>query len=90
MRDATGGVTAGAGLGPVGIADAHEGVGAWWGWLDHDALIAADTGAAVRDGRGQGWRQAKRARPLVEHDEVVPTAMHFYEPGAHGSDISGS
>ena len=88
--DAACGIAAGAGLGPVRIADAHEDVGTSGGRLDDDELIAPDSGAAIGDGGRHGRGQVKRAGALVEHDEVVPAAMHFYEPGAHGSDISGS
>ena len=54
------------------------------GRLDDDQLVAADAGAAVGDRRGPRRRQAERTRPLVEHDEVVPAAMHLYEARQHG------
>jgi ribosomal protein L35 len=47
--------------------------------LDDDELVAADAGAPVRDGGGAGRGQAERAITLVEHDEIVPAAMHLDE-----------
>src|SRR5690348_12414892 len=90
MGDTSGSIAAGAGLRSVGVAYAHEAISARRRRLDHDELIAADSGAAVGDGGGKGRGQAERARPFVEHDEVVPATMHFHEPGTHGSDISVS
>ncbi len=89
VGDAAGGVAAGAGLGAVGVADAHEGVGvAVRRRLDDDELVAADAGAPVGDRGGAGRREAERAGALVEHDEVVAAAVHL-EEARHGVGICG-
>ena len=90
IDDAAGGVAAGPGLGAVGVADAHEGigVGAWRWRLDGDELVAADAGAPVGDRRGAAGGQAERAGALVEHDEVVAAAVHL-EEARHAEGICG-
>ena len=89
--DAAGGVAAGPGLGAVGVADAHEGIGGRVvrRRLDDDELVAADAGAAVGDGGGTAGGEAERAGALVEHDEVVSAAVHLDEP-RHGEGIGGA
>ncbi len=90
VGDATGGVAAGAGFGPVRIADAHERIGVGMGrrGVDHDQLVAADAGSSVGDRGGAGWREVKRMGAHVEHDEVVAAAVHFDE-ARHGEGIWG-
>ncbi len=87
--DAAGGIAAGCGLVPVRVADPHEGGGiaGGWGGLDHDQLVAADAAPPVGERRGACWCQRKRRLPRVEHDKIVPTAVHLPERNPHGAAI---
>ena len=49
------------------------------GRLDGDELVAAHAGAPVGDGGGAGGGQTERAGALVQDDEIVAAAVHFYE-----------
>ena len=89
--NAAGGVAAGPGLGAVGVADTHEGIGVAVGRrrLDGDELVAAHAGAPVGDRGRAARRQAERAGALVEHDEVVAAAVHL-EEARHAEGICGA
>ena len=87
MGDAAGGVAAGPRLSAIGIADAHEHIGAGARRFQHDELIATDAEMPVRNGRGQRRGEAERAGAVVKNDEVVAAAMHLDEIGDHGGYI---
>ena len=89
VGDAAGGVAAGAGLGAVGVVDAHEqvGVGAGRGRFEGDELVAADAGAAVAEGGDARGGEAEGAAAVVEDDEVVAGAVHFHKGDQHGNGV---
>ena len=83
IAEETAGVAAGPGLSAIGIADAHEHVGAISRGFERDELIAADPGAPMGDRRRARFGQPKRTSAFVDHDEVVPAAMHLEERHQH-------
>ena len=69
-------------LAPVGVADAHEGVGVAVGRvLDDDKLVAADAGTAVGDRRRLSSRNLRAGSGFpatrVNHHEIVAEPVHF-------------
>jgi hypothetical protein len=57
-------------------------------FLEQDQLVAANAGAAV--GQSAGDRAGHRRewlRARIEHDEVVPEAVHLGESGAHARHL---
>ena len=92
MRDTAGRVAAGAGLPAIWVANAHERVRArpFRQRLDDDQLVAAHAGPPVRDPRRARRREIQRRHPLIEHDEIVPAAMHLGETRDHrGAYMAG-
>ena len=85
--DATRGVAAGLGLGPVRVVDAHEHVGAGGRRLEDDELVAADAEMAVRHGGRAGGRDRQRGGARIQHDEVVAEAVHLAEGNHHAADM---
>ena len=84
--DAARGIAAGAGLGAVGVQDAHEDVGALARRLHDDQLVEADAGVAVADGAGGVRRHRDGPGARIQHDEVVAEPVHLSE-GDHGFRI---
>ncbi len=71
-------ITAGRHLAAVGVPDAHEHVSCLRG-LEHDELVAADAFLAVGDGAHRVRAKHERARPRIDHDEVVAEPVHLAE-----------
>jgi hypothetical protein len=79
------GVAAGARLGAVGVADAHEQVGVGLGrrGVERDELVAADPDLPVREAADLVGRELEWQRALVDDDEVVTGAVHLDEGDRH-------
>jgi len=77
---ATGCVAAGARLRTVGVADAHEDVGAFGlRGLKHNQLVAADAPPAVGDQARLAFAERKRPGACVDDDEIVAEPVHLDE-----------
>ena len=83
--DAARGVAAGLDLGAVGVADAHACVGALFGRLQDDELIAANAALAIGDRRGQAVVEREGLGAGIDNDEVVTESMHLGEGAGHGN-----
>ena len=59
-------------------------------WFEHDQLVAADAGAAIRDCAGEGGRDGEGFLARVDDHEVVAEPVHLVETAPHLSQTSSA
>ncbi len=83
---AAAGIAAGVHLAPIGVPDAHEGVGLGRGF-DGDHLVAAGPRPAIGDRADLRLAGRKRHGAGLDHGEVVAQPVHLEKRPAHRADI---
>jgi hypothetical protein len=82
LNDAPRCIAARPNLAAVRVPDAHPKVGRV-ARLQNDQLVAADAGAPVGDGAGEGRRDVERLFARIDNHEIVAETVHFVEGPPH-------
>ncbi len=81
--DAARAIAAGGDLAAIGVADAHEDVGARrFRLLQDEQLVAADPGVPVGNGAYRLAVERQRLSARIEHDEIIAEPVHLEKTGA--------